>query len=320
MKTIVLDAGHGGYDYGAVNGSQYEKDDNLKMARLVAAELERQGERVVMTRDSDVFIPLLQRSIISNDHNADMFVSFHRNAFTNPEANGVENYIQINSPPSFAQNAQNVLDEIDKVGVLHNRGVKSNNFSVLRNTRAPAMLLELGFISNARDNAEFDKNANAYAVAIAKGIMRSLGETYNPNAGGGSGGGSGRRDTAREIQRGLNETYGAGLAVDGLYGPATRRALVRAFQTELNELYGAGLVADGVFGAKTKAAARTVRRGARNNLVYILQALLFFKDYDIAVDGIFGAATETAVKAFQTSRNLAADGLAGPNTFAALFN
>jgi N-acetylmuramoyl-L-alanine amidase len=313
MKTIVIDAGHGGYDYGAVNGSRYEKNDNLRLAQLVAADLRRQGQKVVMTRDSDVFVPLLERSIISNNNNADMFVSLHRNAFTNPEANGIENYIQINSPPTTAKYAQNVLDEVVKVGGLANRGVKTNNFSVLRNTRAPSMLLETGFISNAHDNAEYDKNLDAYAEAITKGILESLGEPYNPNAGGGS-----RRDVAMAIQQGLNRTYNAGLAVDGIYGPATKRALVRALQTELNETYNAGLVPDGIFGAKTKAAIRPLRRGARSNLVYVLQALLFFKGYDIEVDGVFGGETENAVRAFQQANNLSVDGIAGGNTFEAL--
>jgi N-acetylmuramoyl-L-alanine amidase len=314
MKTIVIDAGHGGYDYGAVNGSRYEKNDNLRLARLVAADLSRQGQKVVMTRDSDVFVPLLERSIISNNNNADLFVSLHRNAFSNPEANGIENYIQINSPPTNAEYAQNVLSEIVKVGGLANRGVKTNNFSVLRNTRAPAMLLETGFISNAHDNEEYDKNLDAYAEAITKGILESLGEPYNPNAGEGSQ----RREVAMAIQQGLNRTYNAGLAVDGIYGPATKRALVRALQTELNETYNAGLISDGIFGAKTKAAIRPLRRGARSNLVYVLQALLFFKGYDIAVDGIFGAGTENAVRAFQQANGLSVDGIAGGNTFEAL--
>ncbi|MDR1905386.1 MAG: N-acetylmuramoyl-L-alanine amidase [Clostridiales bacterium] len=318
MRTIVLDPGHGGYDYGAVNGTRYEKNDNLKIAQLVAQDLKRQGQKVVMTRDSDIYVPLLERSAISNNNNADLFVSFHRNAFTNPDANGVENYIQINSPPTTAARAQTVLDEINKVGGFVNRGVKTNNFSVLRNTRAPAMLLELGFISNARDNQIWDNNLNAYATAITKGILESLGETYDPNAGSG-GGGSGISAVTRQIQQGLNNTYDAGLSADGIYGPRTKKALIRALQIELNELHGAGLAADGIFGPRTKNAVRSVKFGSRNNLVYILQAMLFFLGYDISVDGVFGLATENAVKQFQISRGLTPDGIAGKNTFEALF-
>jgi hypothetical protein len=314
MKTIVIDAGHGGYDYGAVNGSRYEKNDNLRLARLAAAALKRQCQNVVMTRDSDVFVPLLERSIISNNNNADLFVSLHRNAFTNPEATGIENYIQINSPPVNARYARNVLSEIVGVGGLTDRGVKTNNFSVLRNTRAPSMLLETGFISNPRDNAEFDKNIDAYAEAIAKGVLESLGEPYDPKADGCNS----RRGVVMEIQEGLNRVYNAGLSVDGIYGAKTKRALVRALQTELNEAYNAKLSVDGIFGAKTKAAIRPLRRGAKNNSVYVLQALLFVKGYNIAVDGIYGAETENAVAAFQKENNLPADGIAGGNTFEAL--
>ncbi|MDR1939982.1 MAG: N-acetylmuramoyl-L-alanine amidase [Clostridiales bacterium] len=318
MKTIVIDAGHGGYDYGAVNGARYEKNDNLTIARLVAAELRRQGQHVIMTRDTDEYVPLLERSAISNRNNADMFVSLHRNAFTDPAANGMENYVQVNSPQSTRDYAQNVVDEINAAGGFADRGVKINNFSVLRNTRAPAMLLELGFISNAADNQAFDRNANAYASAITKGILKSLGETYNPN--GGSGGGSDeRRATATAIQRGLNNTYNAGLTVDGIYGPRTRTALVRALQIELNETGNAGLTVDGIFGQRTKSAIPALRRGARSNLVYILQALLFFKGYNLSVDGVYGPATEGIVREFQRDRGLTADGVAGANTFEALF-
>ncbi|MDR2090912.1 MAG: N-acetylmuramoyl-L-alanine amidase [Clostridiales bacterium] len=315
MKTIVLDAGHGGYDYGAVNGTRYEKDDNLRLARLVAADLRRQGQKVVMTRDSDIFIPLLERSIISNNNNADMFVSLHRNAFINPNANGAETYIQINSPPQNTRYAENILNEIVKAGGLVNRGVKSNNLSVLRNTRAPAVLVETGFISNAQDNADFDAHIDAYAAAVTRGILQSLGLPYNPNGGGYPA----NRELAAKIQRGLNQTYNAGLSVDGIYGAKTKRALVRALQTELNEVYNARLSADGIFGAKTKNAVRPLKRGAKNNSVYVLQALLFFNGYNISVDGVYGAETENAVRVFQQTRKLSADGIAGANTFEELF-
>ena len=145
----------------------------------------------------------------------------------------------------------------------------------------------------------------------------SVGEQYNPSPGGGSGQGT---QIGQEIQRGLNDAYGAGLKVDGIYGPATKRALIRALQTELNELYNARLSVDGLFGPRTKSAIPALRRGARNNLVYILQALLYFKGYNIAVDGVYGPATERAVIQFQRNKGLLADGIAGRNTFEALFS
>lgn len=180
MRTIVLDAGHGGSDPGAVNGGRLEKDDNLRLALAVQERLQAPGQRVVMTRSTDVFVPLSERSAISNRNNADIFVSIHRNAATTPVANGVENFVIINPSPIETQYAQTVLNEVVSAGVQSNRGVRQGNFAVLRNTLAPAMLLEMGFITNERDNQLFDQNFNAYADAIARGIVRSLGEPAQP--------------------------------------------------------------------------------------------------------------------------------------------
>ena len=175
MRTIVLDSGHGGSDPGAVNGARLEKNDNLNLALAVQRRLTDRGQRVIMTRSTDVFIPLAERSAISNRNNTDLFVSIHRNAAASSAANGVENFVYINPTPREIQYAQIVLDEIVRAGVQSNRGVKRGNFAVLRNTRAPAMLLEMGFITNQRDNQLFDQNFDAYAEAITRGILSALG-------------------------------------------------------------------------------------------------------------------------------------------------
>jgi len=181
-RTVVLDAGHGGSDWGATFGQRREKDDNLRLALAVQRILESQGVRVVMTRSTDVFLSLAERSAIANRNNADLFVSIHRNSSTNNTANGVENYIFTTAPTSAALYAFNVLDEIVNAGVQNNRGVIRGNFAVLRNTTAPSMLLEMGFITNARDNQLFDQHFNAYASGIARGIMASLNGPSAPPA------------------------------------------------------------------------------------------------------------------------------------------
>jgi N-acetylmuramoyl-L-alanine amidase len=127
-----------------------------------------------MTRSTDVFVPLGERSAISNRNNADLFLSIHRNAAVNTAANGVETFVFTTAPARTERFAQNVQDAVVRAGVQSNRGVKRANFAVLRNTIAPAALLELGFISNVRDNQLFDQNFNAYAQAIANGIMNTL--------------------------------------------------------------------------------------------------------------------------------------------------
>jgi len=318
---------HGGHDPGAVNGNRLEKDDNLRMALAVRDRLQRAGQRVVMTRSSDVFIPLAERSNISNRNNADMFVSIHRNAFDNPLANGYETWVITNPPAATMRNAQNVHNEIIGIGQPPNnwtdRGIRQGSFAVLRATNAPAMLLELGFITNARDNEIFDRNFNAYADAITRGILQSVGggsvtppqpppvtppPTPPP---------SGTAAIAA-MQRTLNERYNLGLVVDGICGPITRRALARALQTELNRNYNARLTVDGIIGPLTRAAIRLVRRGQRGDFVWILQAGLLCRGWNLNLDGIFGPITENAVREFQKSRGLSVDGIVGPLTFTAL--
>lgn len=329
MATIVVDAGHGGYDYGAVNGARYEKNDNLRMALAVGQILKDCGQNVVYTRSTDVFIPLLERSNISNNARADMFVSVHRNSSTNMSANGVENWVY-SSPSQKAVAAANlVLSRVVSAGVQNNRGLQYGNFSVLRHTSAPAMLFEYGFISNAEDNRLFDTRFSEYARATASGILSSL----NITCPGVNGPGTtppqpptqptpppgDYTTTVRAIQQTLNSRYNAGLAVDGVWGPMSKRALIRGYQIELNNMFNAGLVTDGVWGPRTRAATRLVRQGDRNNIVWIMQAALYTNGFSTVPDGIFGPITEGQLRAFQRAQGLSVDGIAGPDTFERLF-
>lgn len=123
-----------------------------------------------------------------------------------------------------------------------------------------------------------------------------------------------------KIQSTLNTRYNLNIETDNIFGKETKKALVIGLQTELNNQYQKGLVVDGIFGSKTKNACVSVRKGAKGNITYILQAILYCKGYKIAVDGDFGVNTENAVKDYQQSNGLTVDGVAGKNTFAKLFN
>ncbi|MEG0570362.1 MAG: N-acetylmuramoyl-L-alanine amidase, partial [Oscillospiraceae bacterium] len=90
-KTICLDPGHGGKDAGAVNGSRYEKNDNLRIAFALETVLKRQGFNVLLTRKDDSYVSLEERARIANKNSADLFLSLHRNSFSKPDANGIEN-------------------------------------------------------------------------------------------------------------------------------------------------------------------------------------------------------------------------------------
>ncbi|MCL2630421.1 MAG: N-acetylmuramoyl-L-alanine amidase [Firmicutes bacterium] len=312
MATIVIDPGHGGYDIGGAYFGRQEKDDNLRFSLALADYLRRHGERVVLTRSGDYFVPLLNRSAISNSAGANLFVSIHRNAFALPSANGMEIYTRAYPSAVEVRDASLILSELLKVpNVFRNRGIHRADFSVLRNTRAPALLIELGFISNEQDNQIFDTRFNELVEAVGKGILEAVGGAVVPPQGGDA--------TVRQIQSTLNSRYNAGLIVDGIAGSLTKNALVRALQQEYNTQFNAGLTVDGIFGPRTRSAMRLFRQGSRGNIVWLIQAALYLKGERIAVDGIFGPLTDSAVRRFQASHGLSVDGIVGPNTFEALF-
>lgn len=181
-KIIIFDYGHGGKDSGATLGNRYEKDDNLKLGKDVKKVLERHGIQVDETRKGDETVPLNQRSVIANRKNYDFFISFHRNAF-NGKAFGVETFTYILKKPKAVELATNINNGMVKVG-FHNRGVKNANFAVLRQTKADAVLLEVGFIDNVNDNKIYDSKYNMLVLEIAKGILKTLGISYKEDSSG----------------------------------------------------------------------------------------------------------------------------------------
>jgi N-acetylmuramoyl-L-alanine amidase len=175
FRTVVLDPGHGGYDNGAraVKGLP-EKMLTLDVARRVKPLLEARGYRVIMTRTTDVFIPLGGRTGISNAHPDAAFVSIHFNSASRRAANGVETYyFTTRSAPLAA----NILREIAPCYGSHSRGVKFARYYVLHHNERPATLLELGFVSNASENARLQdpRVRQILAERIAAGIARGHG-------------------------------------------------------------------------------------------------------------------------------------------------
>lgn len=179
-KLIVcIDAGHGGNDVGAKLENRYEKDDTLKVARLVKKYLEEQDIKVIMTRDNDSSVSLKQRCTMANKKKADLFVSIHRNSAL--EGNGIEIWVNSKKGNKDTKLANNILDKIQKTEIQNNRGIKygtakgkNTDYYVLNNTKMPSCLIELGFITNSEDNRLLDKNIEEYAKAIANGISNSV--------------------------------------------------------------------------------------------------------------------------------------------------
>ena len=172
--TIMLDAGHGGRDPGAVYNGRQEKDDSLALTLAVGELLQERGVDVLYTRTTDVYESPYQKAMEANATGADFFISIHRNS--SPEANtysGVESLVY-NKSGIKLEMAENINEQLEAVGFV-NLGVKERpGLVVLRRTRMPAVLVEVGFINSDTDNMLFDNNFNDITLGIAEGILDTL--------------------------------------------------------------------------------------------------------------------------------------------------
>lgn len=177
---ICIDPGHGGKDPGAIGPSgTKEKDITLAIALKLKPLLENRGIEIYLTRTADIFVDLSIRAKMANEAHADYFVSIHCNSAINPQAHGIETYCYVKSEKA-EKLANMVQSEIVKATGLMDRGVKTANFAVLRETKMPAILIETAFISNINEEKLF-KNVvfqDKIAIAIAKGLCRYLGIEY----------------------------------------------------------------------------------------------------------------------------------------------
>ena len=173
--TIVLDAGHGGWDNGAVHEGRAEKDDNLALTLAVGNILQNAGVNVVYTRTQDIYETPYRKAQEANLSGADYFISIHRNSSPYPNTNsGVESLVY--SDEGIASIiARNINRQLSYLG-FRNIGVSERpNLIVLNSTQMPAVLVEVGFINTDADNALFDLEFDAIAEAIAYGILESIG-------------------------------------------------------------------------------------------------------------------------------------------------
>ena len=172
--TVMLDAGHGGVNPGAVYEGRQEKVDALALVLAIGPILQNNGIDVLYTRTTDVYQTPLQKAELANEADVDYFVSIHRNSF--PEDNvvsGVESLVYDLSGVKYEM-AQNINAQLETVGFV-NLGVKARpNLIVLRRTKMPAVLVEAGFINSDTDNMLFDANFQAIAQSIADGIIETL--------------------------------------------------------------------------------------------------------------------------------------------------
>lgn len=151
-KTIVIDPGHGGSDPGAVGNGLREKDVTLRVSLELQKKLEAAGARVVMTRTTDTFVSVNRRFEIANASNGHSFVSIHTNSLSNSQAHGTETFWNRSHQHAQSQQLAQVAQKhlIQQLNT-RDRGVKEGNFGVVRYTRIPSILVELGFITNPND-------------------------------------------------------------------------------------------------------------------------------------------------------------------------
>jgi N-acetylmuramoyl-L-alanine amidase len=168
--TVVIDAGHGGHDRGGVPGQRVsEKMMALDVAQRLRAYLQSNGYRVVMTRNSDVFIPLGTRTAIANSYRGAKFVSVHFNSARRSGASGIETYYFRGDAAGLATN---IHRNVVAVAPTENRGIRRRGYYVLRRTAIPGVLCELGFLTNPYE-ARYALNP-AYRQKLAEAIGRGV--------------------------------------------------------------------------------------------------------------------------------------------------
>lgn len=179
--SIMLDAGHGGRDPGAVYNGRQEKDDTLNLVFAIGEILQNNDIDVQYTRTTDVYESPYQKAMEANEAGVDYFISIHRNSFPQENAvSGVESLVY-NKQGIKYEMAQNINAQLETVGFV-NLGVQARpNLVVLRRTKMPAVLVEVGFINSDTDNQLFDANFDDIARAIADGILDTLGSPGEEN-------------------------------------------------------------------------------------------------------------------------------------------
>ena len=277
MAKIMIDPGHGGNDPGALGRRSKEKDNVLNVAKKLKTLLEKYGHTVKMTRSTDVFISLSQRANMANFWGADYFISLHNNAASS-SATGFETFVYNGGVSQKTKQFQNAVHDAiaSKIGI-RDRGKKSANFAVLRQTKMPAVLIEYAFISNPNDEKILINEVDKLAELTCDGVIDAIGGTikakpskpkkeaskpkktksttvkkskvkyplpngvYSRRAHGNK-----SLNAVKQIQRALNAANFKCGAVDGYYGAKTEDA-VRRFQM-VHDAYNV----DGIYGKRTR--------------------------------------------------------------------
>lgn len=289
MAKVYIGVGHGGSDSGAVGNGFNEKDLNLSISLVCKKELERHGIDVRISRTNDNEKPLERRIVECNAFYPDLAMDIHNNA---GKGDGAEVFYHYGGGTGKTL-AQNILNEIVKIG-QNSRGIKTklnyngtDYFGFIRQTTCPAVIVECAFVDNSNDIKIIDtaKEQNAMGVAIAKGVISTLGMAYIPE-----------------------ETI--------YYKPSVSEWQKAVIADGYTLKYGV----DGIWGNECESVAMVALVMQRNtylnkNLTKIVQKVV-----GVTVDGLCGPDTEKAIVAWQRKSGLSADGIVGINSWKKIMN
>ena len=179
--VVVLDAGHGGIDFGTSYKNLNEKDITFKIVKYAEEYLKDEGYTVVLTRNEDKLVPLKEIGNIANEAKADAFISIHINSLDDINYKGITAYYYDGKgyqKDERTKLSKTIEDEIMKSDNWENKGVKRENFAVLRYTKMPSTLVECGFITNEEDRGKLikDEVLKRLAKNISNGIIKYLDE------------------------------------------------------------------------------------------------------------------------------------------------
>ena len=189
-KVIVIDPGHGGADPGAQNSGLKEKDINLDISLRLRKSLESKGCVVIMTRevDKDFFLPgfvlgrmakraeLDQRINMATENNADLFISVHTNSFPRPNTYGMETYYHLKSAPGKAL-AELIQHQLTQLQADNKRKSKAGDYYLINQSKMPAVIVEVGFLSNPKERNLL--LLNNYRDSIASAIDLGIEHYFN---------------------------------------------------------------------------------------------------------------------------------------------
>jgi N-acetylmuramoyl-L-alanine amidase len=172
---VVIDAGHGGYDRGGMPGQSVpEKGYTLDVAKRLESTLRSAGFQTVLTRRSDTFVSLGERTAIGNARRNAIFVSIHFNGASNADAYGIETYYS--GGRASASLAASIHRSVLRATGSIDRRVRSRGFFVLRRSSNPAVLCELGFLTNRSEARRID--TGSYRQKLAEAIARGIDARY----------------------------------------------------------------------------------------------------------------------------------------------